>query len=185
MNTQQPITHIYHLSAGRLVSVPLFCLSMFAMIPIVLFSEGPPVWDESRAFALTLVAALAAFMLLLTGIMWQSRLVLTPDGIVHHQLGYSVRSTWANVQKLDLSQGNQSLILTEPGTTSILLRVSTKLIGGTTPTIGEGVFGDLDLLGEGRVIVLAPFMAHWKRGPLRNDLLRWAPHLFDENGIAR
>jgi len=42
--------------------------------------------------------------------------------------------------------------------------------------------GDAAAVADGRVIALAPFMADWKKGPLREDLQRWAPHLFDAAG---
>lgn len=184
INSQQPRPHVYHLSAGRLVILPLFWLMMVGALLMPLFSDVPATSEESRAFVLTAVV-LTAILLPFFWILWQSRLVLTPGGIVHHQFGYSVRSTWVNVEQLDLSPGNQSLILTEPGTTSSILRLSTKWIRGIRPIMGAAIFRDLDLLGGGRVILLSPFMAHWKRGPLRDDLLRWAPHLFDENGMAR
>jgi hypothetical protein len=80
-----------------------------------------------------------------------------------------VRSTWQNLQALSFNPG--ALLLKEPGTQSALLRWSSKLAGGA-------VASDAKALGEGRLIVLAPFMAHYRRGPLREDLQRCAPQLF-------
>jgi hypothetical protein len=157
---------------------------MVGALLMPLFSDVPETPGENRAFVLAAVT-LTAILLPFFWMLWYSRLVLTPGGIVHYQIGYSVRSTWANVEQLDLSAGTQSLILIEPGTSSKLLRLTTKWIHGTRPITGPAIFGDLDLLGDGRMIFLAPFMVHWKRGPLRDDLLRWAPHLFDENGFAK
>jgi hypothetical protein len=117
------------------------------------------------AFALV-TAIFAPF----NAVAWQSRLVLTEQGIAHYQLGYTVRSTWQNLKALSLTPGAEALHLNEPGTQSALLRWSSKLAGGV-------VASDAKALGEGKLIVLAPFMAHYRRGPLREDLMRCAPQL--------
>ncbi len=118
-------------------------------------------------------------MLPLFGIIWRSRLVLTSEGIEHHQFGYTVRSSWANLESLSLSPGTEALYLREPGTTSRLLPVSVRLLG--LIGLADGLVGDATSMAEGRMIFLGPFMARWKRGPLRDDVLRWAPDLFDTN----
>jgi hypothetical protein len=115
------------------------------------------------------IAAITVLFAPFVAITWQSRLVLTEQGIAHHQLGYTVRSSWQNLQALSLNPG--ALLLEQPGTQSALLRWSSKLAGGV-------VASDAKALSEGRLIVLAPFMAHYHRGPLREDLVRCAPQLF-------
>jgi hypothetical protein len=145
------------------------------------FSDADDAGSEQRSM---LIACLIITLIMLPFcfVTWLSRLVLTPGGIVHHQLGYTVQSTWANLEALQLTPGSEALYLREPGTRSTLLRLSAKLVGNAARN-AQSVIGDPAALAEGRLIFLAPFMRHWKRGPLREDLLRCAPHLFERHPL--
>ncbi|MEO6929027.1 MAG: hypothetical protein ABI190_07655 [Casimicrobiaceae bacterium] len=140
---------------------------------------GTPSTLADREAALITAGIVTLIMLPFFGIMWQSRLVLTPEGIEHHQFGYTVRSSWANLESLSLSPGAEALYLRESGTTSRLLRASVMLLKPTG--VADGLVGNPTSMAEGRMIFLAPFMARWKRGPLRDDVLHWAPALVDTN----
>ncbi|HEY8243189.1 MAG TPA: hypothetical protein VII68_06985 [Casimicrobiaceae bacterium] len=165
--------HVYHLSLPRLLLLPIVWALVVGPLFVAGVAGGPA--DEARAY---LVSVLIVTLVVLPWwvVVWQSRLVLTPDGIAHHQFGYTVRSRWDNVEALSLDAGAQALLLREPGTQSRLLRWSSRFLASIVPSIANGMFGDADRLAEGRLILLSPFMAHWKRG-LRDDLVRWAPRL--------
>lgn len=175
--------HTYHLNPGRLLFLPIaWGVIVASLLALGGESDGG---SESRLIRVTCLTG-TLIVLPFCFVIWQSRLVLTPTGIAHHQLGYTVDSTWANLDALKLSRGSEALYLREPGTRSTLLRRSTKLIGRSARG-AHGVIGDPGALAEGRLIFLAPFMRHWERGPLREDLLRCAPHLFNggtEEGAA-
>lgn len=175
--------HVYHLSPARLLLLPLvWGLIVGPLLALAASDGGTPA--ETLAF----VGAALLFTLIMLpfcALAWHARLVLTPEGIAHHQFGYTVRSRWDNLLALSLAAGAQCLVLEQPGTRSRLLRGSARLMSSVVPTIADGVFGDADLLAEGRLILLAPFMGHWRRGPLRDDLLRWAPRLFEADGAPR
>lgn len=170
----------YHLSPARLCLVPAVWLAVAG--PLLWLAAGEDTsTDEAYAFGIT--AALYTLMMFAgQAIVWQSRLVLTPAGVAHHQLGYTIRSRWDNVRALSVAAGAQGLWLRRPGTDSRLLYWSTRLIAAPMPHTAAGLFVDADLLATGQLILLTPFMAHWRRGALRADLLRWAPHLFDAAG---
>lgn len=168
--------HVYHLNLSRLLIVPL--LWALLMVPLLwLGLSDSPDPNENEAFLAT-AGGFTLIMLPFLALVWQSRLVLTPEGIAHHQFGYTVRSSWANLRLLTLVPGREALVLERPGTRSKLLRWSTGMAPAFIPGSADAVLGDVDALAEGRLILLAPFMAHWKKGPLRDDIARWAPHLF-------
>ena len=171
------IAHTYHLSWPRFL--PLIGVWLVVLVLLLLPFAAEPVPDQEDARALLWTALIVTVLLAPAfGMLWQSRLVLTETGITHYQLGYTVRSSWANTQTLCLSRGVESLILRDPGTSSRVLHFSVRALQAVVPTIA-GSFGDPEALAQGRLIALAPFMSHWRRGPLRRDLERWAPHLFE------
>jgi hypothetical protein len=184
--TDPPVRHVYHLSSMRLMLLPAVWVLMLGLLllPLLLApatdASTDSAADAAADHALPLTAALFTLILLpFVAIAWQSRLVLTPQGIAHHQLGYTVRSPWANLVALDLTAGRQALYLAEPGSRSRLLRWSSRAVAAGAPGLADGLIGDPQALAQGRLIFLAPFMQHWRRGPLRDDLKRWAPHLFE------
>jgi hypothetical protein len=127
------------------------------------------------------VAAAWYTEIMLTGVVlplllvtWCSRLELSEAGITHHQCTYRIESTWENVAALTLGPGPEGLLLRQRGGAGWFLRYSLEMlrIFGVANAFGG------QALAEGRFIALAPFMAHWRKGPLRDDLRRMAPHLF-------
>jgi hypothetical protein len=172
--------HTYHLNPGRLLVLPIVWTVIVASLLSFAFSGAEDSAGEQRSMLIT-CAVVTLIVLPFGAVTWFSRLVLTPGGIAHYQLGYTVRSTWANLEALQLRPGSEALYLRAPGTRSVLLRLSVNLVGSAVRN-AQNVIGDSNALAEGRLIYLAPFMRHWKRGPLREDLLRCAPHLFDGGG---
>jgi len=172
--------HVYHLGLGRLLVLPLLWLPVFLLLVGMSLAEP----EQGEAFLLTALV-FTLIVLPFAWVTWHSRLVLTEDGIAHHQLGYTVRSSWSNLQSLSLEPRCEALYLTEPGTKSRLLRWSSQLLGSGAPGAMRSVIGDPRALAEGRLIFLAPFIVHYRRGPLRHDLVRAAPQLFDAEGKPR
>jgi hypothetical protein len=169
--------HTYHLNPGRLLLLPIVWGVLVGSLLSLAFGGADDSGVEQRSM---LIASLMITLIMLPFcfVTWLSRLVITPVGIAHHQLGYTVRSTWANLEAVQLRPGSEAIYLREPGTRSTLLRLSAKLVGNAVRN-AQSLIGDANALAEGRLIPLVPFMRHWKRGPLREDLIRCAPHLFD------
>lgn len=168
MNSFAPFRRVYHLSRGRLLLLPA-TWGLFAGMFLLSAVADP---GEDRVAMLLAAVALTAIFAPFVAITWHSRLVLTEWGISHYQFGYTVRSSWQNLQALSIDPGGGALYLKEPGTRSVLLRWSSKVAGGV-------VASDAEALGQGRLILLTPFMSHYHRGPLREDLMRYAPQLFN------
>ena len=174
------MTHVYRVNTPRLLVLPALWLLLSAML----------VWGGSRSVDhadLTICVAVAGVLFLIFlpfgWIVWASRLVITESGIEHHQFGYTIHSTWANLQSLSLEVGREGLYLQQPGTQSKLLRWSARSLDSLLRAIGFGPFGgDQDgALAQGRFITLNPFTQHLKIGTLLADLQRDAPHLFQRS----
>lgn len=169
---------IYRLSFARLLPLPVFWgLTVGGLLWLSATAET---LQERDAFLLT-SGLLTLIFLPFIWIVWSSRLVLTSEGLAHHQFGYTVRSSWQNLETLHLVAGSEALQLKEPGTRSGLLRAAATLMEGRMP-VPQQARGGGNLLAEGRLILLTPFMQHWKSGALRADLERHAPHLFEVAG---
>ncbi len=181
MTTQpaESIRHVYHLSPVRLAIFPALWILGAALCGLIWFSSPDRFTPAAVRMLFILIGIVTLFVAPFFALMWQSRLVLTPEGIAHHQFGYTVRSTWENLVALDLSPRVQSLILARPGTRARLLSASVGVLDVAAPGLAAGLVGDSRAYAEGRLIGLAPYMAHWKHGGLRDDLLRWAPQLFN------
>ena len=179
----EPFRRVYHLSRIRLLVFPIIWVVGGIFCSYLVFSSGEAFTPQANRTLFFLIGGVTVFVLPFLGIIWQSRLVLTSEGIAHHQLGYTVRSTWANLESLSLDWGKQRLILSKPGTRSRLLKTSSEILDAIPMT--RDFTGDSTSFEEGRLISISPFMSHWKRGPLREDLLRFAPQLFDANGQPR
>jgi hypothetical protein len=167
--------HVYHLNPIRLVVIPAIGLGFVALlIAALVFPDADG--DDGLWWAVGLVALVFAAAFL---IVWKSRLELTDEGIVHYQFGYTVRSTWENVESISLVRGAEGLYLREPGTHSALLRGSSQLLNiAMRVSALPSVVGDPAALAAGRFVALMPFTRHLNGGPLSRDLQRWAPHLF-------
>jgi hypothetical protein len=179
----EPFRRVYHLSLVRLLIFPIIWVIGVTFCICLVYSRGEAFTPHANRVLLFLVGIITAFVLPFFGLIWQSRLVLTPQGIAHHQFGYTVRSAWANLESLSLDRGKQRLILAKPGTRNRLLRISSEILDAIP--VSRDFTGDSTAFAEGRLITIAPFMSHWKRGRLREDLRQLAPQLFDANGRPR
>lgn len=174
------LRHVYHLNPLRLLIFPLLWVAALGLCLYLSFSSADAFTPAANRMLLVLIGIVSLFVAPFFALMWQSRLVLTPEGITHHQFGYTIRSSWDNVAMLDLTPRVQGLVLSRPGSQSRLLPMSVGVLEAAAPGTTEDLVGDKDALAEGRLITLAPFMTHWKRGQLQDDLRRWAARLFDE-----
>lgn len=170
-------THVYRINTARLLVMPTIWLIFVApLLGIFGRSTVPGETAAGVAIAVILTLILGPLFYLMV---WRSRLELDARGIAHHQFGYTVRSSWANLERLSMQRGMEGLYLTEPGVDSRLLRGSTRFIQRLTLLTGMPPFiGDADALAEGRFIALMTFTSRLRGGPLSQDLERWAPQLF-------
>jgi hypothetical protein len=176
-------TRVYRINPARLLVLPAVWLGFVSLL-LGWFGRSAAPGDAAAgvgaAVILTLIFAPIFYLTV-----WRARLELDSAGISQFQFGYTIRSSWANLEHLSLQPGAEGLYLREPGTDSRLLRGSVKVVQGVSHVTGVGsVIGDAEALAQGRFIALMPFTSHLRDGPLRQDLERWAPQLFrvDANG---
>lgn len=176
-------SHIYRINPWNMAVLP----GVWLVVIVVLFGLiGPGASPAEREAGL--VTALIVTLIMATIFyfaVWRCRLELNDAGIVQYQFGYSIRSSWANVERLSMVPHGQGLYLTEPGTGSSLLRASVRFLQGLNAFTGIGsIDGDADAFAQGRFITLVPFTRHLNGGALRGDLERWAPHVFRADANA-
>ena len=103
---------------------------------------------------------------------YATRLVLSADGIKLYQFGYKLETDWDNVASLYDMPGAQGLVLHRP------MDCLGARVFGAARHVGE-LFNEeqVQLIAEHRFIPIEPFAYWFKRGQLRDDLIRHAPAL--------
>jgi hypothetical protein len=169
--------HVYRINTTRLLVLPAIWLLFVAMLLGTLGRGTLPGEAAAGFVAAGILTLVLGPMFYLT--VWRSRLELDAQGIAHHQFGYTVRSSWSNLERLSMEPGMEGLYLREPGHDSALLRGSTRFLQRLSTLTGMPSFiGDADALAQGRFIALMTFTSQLHGGPLSRDLERWAPQLF-------
>jgi hypothetical protein len=169
--------HIYRINLARMIVMPIVWLAFVVMMFVLLVRSDNP-GDSAAGQGTILMLTLILAPIFYVGV-WRSRLEVSAEGIAHYQFGYSVRSTWQNLERLSMEPGAEGLILREPGTTSTILRASTRIVQSVSHAVGLPSFvGDYDAMAEGRFIALMTFTSRLHGGSLSADLERWAPQLF-------
>ncbi len=123
------------------------------------------------------------------------RLVVSPEGIEYHPLGYTVRSAWDNVVGIGEAQlGNrrveEGLVLGEPGlemrpwlraglTAYPFMRFAAALGGNYISSLSSAA-GPHDT-----VIPVEFFVRDWRHTPLGDDIRRYAPQAFGGGAKGR
>ncbi len=178
-------SRIYRINPWNMAVLPGVWLLVIVMLVSLIGPGASP--DEREAGLVTALIVTLIMATIFYVAVWRCRLELNEAGIVQYQFGYSIRTGWANVERLSLSPHGQGLYLREPGTDSWLLRVSVRFVQVLNTFTGIGAIdGDADAFAEGRFITLVPFTRHLTGGALRSDLERWAPHVLraDANGTS-
>ena len=98
----------------------------------------------------------------------QIRLVISPEGIEYYQVGYSVRTTWENVERIgEIPAGRimaEGLILYEHAL-----------------FVEHWLTGLKYIQTRSQVITLSLFRRDWLNSELGQDIRKYAPHLFARN----
>jgi len=174
-------THVYRINLSRLLVLPGVWLAFVVVLLGLLGGSTAPGDSAAGLGGATILTLIFAPIFYFT--VWRSRLELDEQGITHFQFGYTIHSSWGNVERLSMQPGSEGLYLNAPGADSNLLRGSVRIVEGLNRVTGVGsVIGDAEALAQGRFIALMPFTSHLNGGALRRDLERWAPQLFRVEG---
>ncbi len=106
-----------------------------------------------------------------------TRLELSPKGVRLKQIGYTLEAPWAEVAGIRFGRGREAFVTNTP-----LAGKGAKRLAALR---GFGFRGGLSLydaeqqrlLAERRLIPIEAFAWHLRRGKLRADIVRFAPHL--------
>lgn len=170
-------THVYRINRPRLLVLPAIWLLVVGVLLWAVGVSTTPAESEAGVGAALIVTLIIGIVFYFA--VWRSRLELDPHGITHFQFGYTIRSSWSNLERISMQPGAEGLYLAKPGTDSRLLRGSIWIVKGLSAVTGIGsIEGDAEALAEGRFIALIAFTSHLGGGPLSKDLERWAPQLF-------
>ena len=105
---------------------------------------------------------IAAFFLYMV---YYTRLKVSPEGIEYFQLGYRLKTTWENIERIGMvptgMQTAEGLILRESA-------LQGKALGRK----------NLERNRLDRAIPLTFFQPRWREGGLGEEIKRFAPHLF-------
>ena len=110
--------------------------------------------------ALLLIFTLPGLLLALHG--WRSRLAISAEGVRYHSLFHGVETSWQNIERIGQTRrGRDVFYLREsgfkgPGWLAPLLRGSRR----------------------DRMITISMHEPNWRNTPLRQEMQRYAPHLF-------
>lgn len=131
-----------------------FVLAGVLVLIMVLF-QMPPL-PATLVFCLAALMAYSAF---------QIRLVISPEGIEYHQVGYNVRTTWNNLARIEKIRAGRIMVdgltLYEPAL-----------------YVDKWLSGIKYIQTRGQVIPLSLFKHDWLDSELGQDIKKYAPHLF-------
>ena len=105
-----------------------------------------------------------------------TRLEFSPKGVRLRQIGYTLEAPWPEVNGLRLVRGSEGFITNTP----IAGKGAARLASLRGIGIRGAPFYDAEqqaLLAERRLIPIEAFGWYLRRGTLRTDITRFAPHL--------
>ena len=176
MKTETGKCHTFHVSLWRLflpwlIFGPLivFFLMVASTVPLTKQGEKEALWLTAGLFGVI------AFLVYLP--IWRTRLILTAEGIRLHQAGYTLETSWSNIDSLNSGRGAESFITREAMTGKGPRRLA------AASQIGRGLVGFYDeerlaLLAAHRLIPIEAFASHLRGGSgFHRALLCFAPQL--------
>lgn len=164
--------HVYRLRTGTRAPLTVIALilavggAVIAAVPFVLpllsrRTYGPPIWPVI-VFASIVAAVLLLLAVLLVRMSSAVRLEIRPDGLTYHQVGFTLQSDWQNVVRVQPIAYGEALVLRQSGLVST----------GRFRRYGQ-------INRQDHLIPLTPFGWWWRDSQLGQDVLRYAPQVFD------
>lgn len=160
---------IYHSIHGRfiliaviLIAVLYLCLALFALILIL---------TQRNTYAFTVLGLLLILLFVMICSFVYARnkifLIISPEGLEYHNIGYRIFASWSDVERIGLKSGG-------------LIPVKGLMLEGLF--LQRATFQGIRWMAwpwHESFIPLAQFM-DWQRGDLREAIEQFAPHLFTE-----
>ena len=133
----------------------------------------------SLAGAFGMLALVIALILLIGS---RSRIVTSPGGLEYHTVGFSISTTWDNIERIDQIPIFQDV---RPPVQRILTKKARMGFAGQVeglvlrqPVTIQTRFWERGATGPQRHIILSVEFKRWRDSGLEKDLRQYAPHLF-------
>jgi hypothetical protein len=133
-------------------------------VMIVVLSGG-----QGTHLILAFLGTFALLVLYFLYITSRIQIITSPEGIEYHQDGYSLYTTWENVERIGTVRFGQ---LDREG---LFLH---QAVMHTTPFF-RLVHGNAVRDVRSRFIPFTPLLPNWRETPLGLDIRQYAPHVFD------
>jgi hypothetical protein len=112
----------------------------------------------------------------------RSRIVTSPRGLEYHTAGFSISSTWDNIERIDQIPMFQDVrhpvhrILRQKARMGFAGHVEALVL--RQPVNIETRFWERGATGPQQLIILSVEFKRWRESGLAKDLRQYAPHLF-------
>lgn len=165
---------VYHVSPLRRWLLWILIGPMLALlVGLALASDA-----GERASLLATTALVFLIVLPFHFIVGRTRLALSDRGVSLKQTGYALSARWDEIEALDLTPRREGFITRGPISGPGAARLAGFRFAGTP---GAPLYDEVQqgLLAERRLIPIEAFAWHLRRGRMRDDIARFAPHLAD------
>lgn len=176
----------YTESRARYLSASI-AFALLALIAFVISIQSHS--DLIKSILVGALGVLALVVALFPLMGSRSRIVTSPQGLVYHTVGFSISTTWDNIDHIaqisifqDVRHPVQRILLKEKR-----MGFAGHLEGLVLcqPVNIETSFWERSAAGPQRHIILSVEFKRWREGGLAKDLKQYAPHLFAQEKTRR
>jgi hypothetical protein len=179
--TQQAEIKVYYTQARRRYRLAGAAVAVLAMLVLVLFVRSFGNWVTS--IVLAVLGAAAFFIALSLFIGSRSRIVTSAQGLAYHATGFSIFTTWDNIERIDqipVFQDVSSLRLGFGKSPRIGFAGHIEGLVLRRPVVPKRSVWERGAMGFVHHIALSIEFASWRESELAQDVRRYAPHLFSD-----
>ena len=172
--TKSELKQTYHVSPWRSMwGWILFLPFSMACAIGALFADKPDeragLWIGTLAFALVIAGLMTMIR--------RARLEIRRDGLTLRQIGFRLEAPWSDVIAFRANRGHEGFITSKP--------VGGRGANTLAAAAGLDSYGmydgdQIDLLDEHRLIPIEAFAWHLRHGPMRAQIVEYAPHLAND-----
>lgn len=174
IKTYHAESRIRYLSAGA-------ALAVLALIAFAVLIQSPGDWTK-RVLAGTL-GVLAFILACFLFIGSRSRIITSPQGLAYHTFGFSIATTWDNLERIDripvfqdarparFMFGKNRRLVTAREVEGLVLRQPVNI---------KASAWERGAAGAQRHIILSEEFGKWREIGLAQDFRHYAPHLFTQ-----
>ncbi|HWB02120.1 MAG TPA: hypothetical protein VG796_03785 [Verrucomicrobiales bacterium] len=142
-------------------------------------------FPDTRLAGIVVGGIMAVFLASWHWLVCYTRLEISPQGVVLRQLGWSLEAAWDQVDHLRMDRGREGFVVNEPMGGKGVRRLASVAGFGY---YGTPMYSDVQRywIQNGQWIPVEPFMYAFRKGPMRDDIERWAPGLLarEPSGMA-